>query len=169
MHRRAFLAALAALPPALLSGCATGPRRLALAPNSVLVVTRHGDRYGGEDYLSETGKARARALVPATRNLGLTQVFSPGIQRNLDTAMPLAKALNLPIQRIPQEAPTAALVQQAAAGPVIWIGNKGNIQTIWRDLGLPDDSGPLGYGQLHILRADAAGKVTVERRTYGPA
>ncbi|MBP0483987.1 histidine phosphatase family protein [Sagittula salina] len=169
MRRRSLLLGLGVLPAVLTASCATGPGGLVLAPDSTLAVTRHGDREGGEDYLSTGGKARAVALVAATNDLGLTRICSPGIARNLATAAPLAKALNLPIQRIPQEAPTAALVQQAATGPVIWIGNKGNIRKIWSDLGLQVEGGPLGYGQLHILRADAAGKVTVERRTYGPA
>lgn len=167
MQRRHLTLSL--LATAALGACAGGgPQGLALAPNSTLIVTRHGDRDGAEDVLNKTGQARARALVTATRDLGLAHVTSPGINRNIETATPLARALDLPITRIPQEAPTAELIRLAAIGPTIWVGNKGNIARIWRDLGLPEDSGPLDYGDLHILRSDATGKMTIARRRYRP-
>ena len=162
MHRRTFLIAATAL----LGACTAERGPMTLAPNATLIVTRHGDRTG-ED-LSKRGRARARALVNALDGMELTAIFSPGIQRNLDTAAPLAQARNLPVHRLSQEAPTAALARAAAAGPVIWIGNKGNIVTIWEDLALPPPP-PLDYGDLHIIRSDSAGRITIERRVYGPA
>jgi hypothetical protein len=161
MFRRLFLiAALGAL-----SACAVMPTEMALAPNSTLIVTRHGDRDG--DLLSDKGRARAAALVAAVAEFDVQHIYSPGIERNLDTAQPLSEALKLPIKRIPQEQPTPALVERGAGTTVIWIGNKGNIATIWETLNLSDPK-PIEYGDLHIIRSDANGAVTIERRTYGP-
>ncbi|KUF12208.1 histidine phosphatase family protein [Pseudoponticoccus marisrubri] len=161
MHRRALL--LSTL--ALISACATVPGEQALAPNSTLIVTRHGDR-DGED-LSRTGRARAEALVAALDGMALDGIFSPGIARNLDTAAPLSRARDLPVQRLAQEDPVPELVTQGAGKTVLWVGNKGNIARIWTQLRLGGEM-PLTYGDLHIIRADGMGRVTIERRRYGP-
>ena len=152
---------------ALISACAIVPGENVLAPNSTLVVTRHADREGASPDLSETGRARARALVAAVEELGVKHIYSPGIQRNLETAAPLANALDLPVKRLPQENPVPGLTERSAGTVAIWIGNKGNIRTIWEGLRLSDPA-PLAYGDLHIIRSDEMGRVTVERRRYGP-
>lgn len=160
MLRRAFLmSCLAAV-----AACTSVPSELAMAPNSTLIVVRHGDR--DKENLSAQGKARAVALVEAVKGFDLAAIYAPGIQRNLDTAAPLSRARGLPVQRIPQEAPAARLVTEDAGETVIWIGNKGNIRRIWEDLGLSDPA-PLEYGDLFIVRSDSAGVVTVEQRFFG--
>ncbi|WP_236016525.1 histidine phosphatase family protein [Salipiger abyssi] len=149
---------------ALLAGCAGGgPVRL--AADTTLYITRHGDRSGSDELLNEQGQARARALVAALEGEPLDAIYSPGIQRNLDTAAPLAEARGLTIERRPQEAPTARLASEAAGRAAIWIGNKGNIAEIWEVLGLPEPVG-LEYGDLTVLRTDDAGRMSVERRRY---
>ncbi|MCR8550380.1 histidine phosphatase family protein [Salipiger sp. P9] len=163
MNRRFLLLGSAAL---LASCTASGPVRL--APGSTLILTRHGDRSGSDEMLNATGRTRARALVRALEGQPLDAIYSPGIQRNLDTAAPLAGARGLTVTRIPQETPTAALAAAAAGGPVLWVGNKGNLAEIWETLALPGEV-PLNYGDLTFIRSDAEGRVTVERRHYGPA
>ena len=160
MHRRAVLIGIAT---ALVASCTALPPG-AMAPNSVLIVTRHGDRDG--DDLSQAGRDRALALVVALEGMPVDGIYSPGIQRNLDTAAPLAQARGLPVQRRPQERPLEALVPEGAGRTLVWIGNKGNIAEIWEGLNLPEPA-PLDYGDLHIIRSDAKGSVTVERRRYG--
>ena len=150
---------------AVLAACAgSGP--VALAPESTLIIVRHGDRDG--ENLNAKGIARAEALVGAVAEFDLAGLYSPGIQRNLDTAAPLAKARNLPVTRVPQENPTGPLTHRGAGRTVIWIGNKGNINTIWEDLSLTAPA-PLAYGDLAIIRSDAQGRVSVESRRFGPA
>lgn len=161
MKRRAMLGLSAA---ALLAGCAGGGP-VALAPETTLYITRHGDRSGSDEMLNEAGRARARALVAALEGEPLDAIYSPGIQRNLDTAAPLAEARGLTVERRPQEAPTARLARDAAGRAAIWIGNKGNIAGIWEALGLPEPVG-LDYGDLTVLRTDAQGRPSVERRRY---
>ncbi|WP_233140005.1 histidine phosphatase family protein [Marivita geojedonensis] len=136
-----------------------------MARNTTLIVTRHGDRDG--EVLSLKGQQRALALVSALQGMALDAIYSPGIKRNLDTAAPLSNARGLPIERRTQENPAPRLAQEAAGRSVIWIGNKGNIQNIWDSFALLEPA-PLEYGDLHIVRVDANGRVTVERRRFGP-
>ncbi|MDJ0823838.1 MAG: histidine phosphatase family protein [Paracoccaceae bacterium] len=162
MNRRFFLISAAALP---LAACATAPattsRPLALAPNSTLIVVRHADRTG-ED-LSALGRRRAQALVQALEGMPLDAIYSPTIQRNVDTAAPLSQARGLPIERQIQENPVPGLVRDGAGRTVIWVGNKGNIATIWEKLALTGPA-PLEYGDLFIVQSDASGAVTIDRR-----
>ena len=82
-------------------------------------------------------------------------------------AAPLARARGMRV-RTPLSANLSRhLVQKSAGKTVIWIGNKGNIRTIWDDLALPEPA-PLTYGDLAIIRADADGAVSVEMRFFGP-
>lgn len=160
MFRRHFLVSSIAA----IAACSGPQGAVSLAPNSTLIVVRHADR-DGED-LSAKGKARAQDLVKALNGMPLDAIFSPGIKRNVDTAAPLAAARNLPNQHLPSEAPTRGLVAASAGNTVIWIGNKGNIKSIWEDLRLSDPA-PLEYGDLHIIRSDAGGAVRIERRRFG--
>ncbi|MFW2543851.1 histidine phosphatase family protein [Primorskyibacter sp. 2E107] len=159
MRRRHFLTLATA---SLLAGCATGGIR-ALAPNSTIIVTRHAERTGAD--LNDAGRARARKLVNVLDGIEIDAIHSPGIQRNMDTAAPLLAARGLPLERIAQEDPTPRLIRSAAGRTVVWVGNKGNIQTIWDDLALPAPA-PLDYGDMFIIRSDAMGRVSVERRLY---
>ncbi|MBV2358521.1 histidine phosphatase family protein [Thalassococcus sp. CAU 1522] len=159
MDRRLFLLGALAL-----AGCASsGPATL--RPNTTLYILRHGDRDG--ENLSDRGRARARALVGALADDPVDAIHSPGIQRNLDTAAPLAAARGLTVQRRPQENPGTRLAAEAAGRSVVWVGNKGNLQAIWDTLSLPGDP-PLDYGQLFVVRSGSDGAVTVERRFFGP-
>lgn len=148
-----------------LAACTMSPRDLALAPDSTLIIVRHADREN--ENLSPKGRERAAALVPAMAEFDLAAIHAPGIQRNLDTAAPLAEAGGLRVKRLPQENPTPRLIASADGRAVIWIGNTGNIRKIWSDLRL-EEPAPLNYGDLFILRTDGAGMIAVERRFFGP-
>jgi len=128
---------------------------------TTLIILRHADR-SGED-LNERGIARAKALVRALDGIKIDHLFSPSIQRNLDTAQPLADARGLPIERIAAVRPAPALMQQGAGKTIVWVGNKGNLKSIWKDLAAPGDA-PLEYGDLFIVTDG----LKVERRKFGP-
>ncbi len=140
------------------------PRQIRLAPGTTLIMVRHVDRK--DENLSAKGLARAKALPAALDGIPLDVIYSPGIQRNLDTAKPLAAARDMAITRIPQERPAPIIAARSPGQSVIWIGNKGNLKSIWADLRLPDEP-PLEYGDLFIIRADANGQLSVERRRWG--
>ncbi|MCJ7873073.1 histidine phosphatase family protein [Phaeobacter sp. J2-8] len=163
--RRLFLFAPLAIGGLAVSACAVGPLApLRLAPGSTLILVRHADRT--DENLNAAGRARAAALPAALDGLALDLILSPGIQRNLDTAKPLAEARGLVITRLPQERPAARIVALGAGKSAIWIGNKGNLQSIWDDLA-PGGEPPLEYGDLFILTADAEGRLLVDRRHWG--
>jgi hypothetical protein len=161
LHRRHFLILSTAM---LLSACGP-PAKVKMPRGTTLILTRHADR--SYDVLNETGKARAKALVTALEGIPIDAIYSPGIQRNLDTAAPLAKARGLPVQRIPAENPAARLMQAGKGKTIVWIGNKGNLQSIWEALNAPEPP-PLEYGDLYIVKPARLGRPVVERRHYGP-
>lgn len=169
--RRSFLAITLLGSSAVLAGCSglptAGPAAsggvVRLAPDTRLILVRHADR-AGED-LTEAGIARAAALPATLAGIPLDAILSPGIKRNLDTAAPLVAARDLPVTRLAQERPAPLIASRFGAQSVIWIGNKGNLQSIWDDLGL-DGAPPLDYGDLFIVTADSAGVLSVDRRRW---
>ncbi|WP_172298395.1 histidine phosphatase family protein [Pseudoruegeria sp. HB172150] len=161
IDRRRFLtlcAAFAALPVR-----ADAP--VAMPPGTTLIILRHADRTG--DHLNARGQARAEALVAALDAIPIDAIYAPGIRRNLDTAAPLAAARNLTVQRIPGERPAPVLMSAGAGRAIVWVGNKGNLASIWQDLGAPDPA-PLDYGDLFIVTRAPDGTPVVARHHFGP-
>lgn len=149
---------------AALVSCAS-PDRVAIPDRTTLIILRHGDRDTEE--LNEKGRARAAALVPALAGVPVDAIYSPGIKRNLDTAGPLAKDRGLTVQRIPAENPAARLMAEGAGKTIVWVGNKGNIASIWQALGAPEPA-PLNYGDLFFVTPAKFGSPRVTRTYFGP-
>lgn len=159
LNRRGFLV----LGTSSLVACApitriTGQR---LAPNSRLIVYRHGDR-AGED-LNDRGIARAAAFVEALDGVPVDAIYSPGIQRNLDTAAPLARARGVEITRVAVSHVARRIARLSAGRSVVWVGNQGNLREIWEELELQGPP-PLEYGDLFIVETDASGTARIDRR-----
>ncbi len=148
-----------------LAACAPTGTHVAMPKGTRLIVLRHADRQG--DQLSEQGRVRAEALVVALAGEPIDAIYSPGIQRNLNSAAPLAKARGLEIQRIPAENPAAKLMAAGAGKTIVWVGNKGNLQSIWDALAAPEPP-PLEYGDLFIVKPARIGSPIVARRRFGP-
>ena len=130
-----------------------------------LIVLRHADRDGEE--LNKIGRARAMALVPALENIEIDAIYSPGFQRNLDTAAPLSAARGLPIQRLPAANPATRLMAEGRGRTIVWVGNKNNLAAIWEALGAPEPP-PLNYGDLYIVEPSRFGNPHVIRGHFGP-
>ena len=161
LHRRHFLSLTAATA---LAGCAP-PGHVAFPPDTKLIILRHGDR--DNENLSDKGRARAQALVSALDGIPIDAIYSPGIKRNLDTAAPLAKARRLEVQRIPTENPAARLLSESAGKTVVWVGNKGNLKSIWDAISAPEPP-PLEYGDLYFVERARVGSPLVTRTRFGP-
>lgn len=161
MKRRIFLALTGA---GILTACAR-PGVAKLAPGTTLIILRHGDRSGPD--LNATGRARADALVGAMDGIEIDAIYAPSVQRNLDTAQPLATNRNLPIDRLPANGMATQLITRSAGKTVVWVGNKGNLREIWEALGAGGEP-PLNYGDLHIVTTDKLGGLHIDRRHHGP-
>lgn len=162
MKRRVFLALTSA---GLVTACAR-PGHHRLAPGTTLILVRHGDRTGPD--LNATGHARAKALIGALEGVRVDAIYAPSVQRNLDTAQPLATNRDLPINRLPTDGMAARLIAASAGKTVVWVGNKGNLREIWEALRAGGEP-PLNYGDLFVVTTDKLGGLHVDRRHHGPA
>lgn len=155
-----------------LTGCAA--QRSRPGTTTTVILTRHADRTDESDELNDTGIERSHALVEAVRGMGVTAIYSPNSGRNIATVEPLSAALDIPITRTPQVTLFVArsiareMLDKHAGGVVVFVGNvSGNLQAMNQLLGATG-SGPVEYGDLHILTVPDEGPVTVDKRRYGP-
>lgn len=155
-----------------LAGC-IGPRVHSKPGTSTTVILiRHADR--DENYhLTDKGRARAQALVDAVGHMAVTAIYSPDLERNIDTVRPLADHLGIEITLKPKTSmPKAAeiareMVTDHAGSTVLWVGNvSGNLQAIYYKLG-GSGRGPLEYGDLYILTVADKGPAQVVKSRFG--
>jgi hypothetical protein len=66
---------------------------------TTVVLTRHADTDPGVGQLNATGRERARALADTVGDMRITAIYSPDLERNLDTVRPLASRLGIEITR----------------------------------------------------------------------
>lgn len=93
--------------------------------------------------------------------------YHPGWLRNLNTTAPLAQARGRAVQRISLENPVTQLMSEGAGKTIVWIGNKGNLHSIWGALAAPEPP-PLNYGDLYIVERGKSGSPEVTRQHFGP-
>ena len=165
------LAITAVIAGAMLVGCGTVLYSKPGTTTTVILI-RHAER---DDLgrLTDEGHARAQALVDAVGKMGVQEIYSPNLERNLDTVRPLAKQLDIEITLTPKiSAPMVGKICKEiltvhAGKVVLWVGNvSGNLQAIYHRLG-GEGSGPLKYGQLFILTVADKGPPRVEKLTFG--
>lgn len=154
-------------PVSLLGACGgIGARSTAgLAPDSQLIVYRHADRSG--ELLSGQGHRRAAAFATALDGVPVDAIHALKLERNLQTAAPLAAARGLRVQTLTPVRLAEKLARSARGRSVVWIGNMNNLRAIWAGLALPD-APPLDYGALVILSTDAAGELHSTRHMVAP-
>lgn len=159
---------------AALAGCGADRVQSRAGTTTTVILTRHADTDPGFGQLNGTGRERAKALVDAVGAMRITAIYSPNLERNLDTVRPLASHLGIEITRTAGVSVFAAdsiareILDKHAGGVVLWVGNvSGNLQMIYRRLG-GTGMGPVEYGDLHILTIPDNGPVGVVKRRYGP-
>lgn len=156
----------------VVTGCAGVDVRSKPGTTTTIVMLRHADR--DTQQLNEIGRARARMLVDAVGHMGVTAIYSPDIDRNLDTVRPLAEHLGIAITITPRfsafevDRIASDILERHAGGVVVWVGNvTGNLQAMYRRFG-GRGRGPLEYGDLFILTIPDSGAVTVVKTRFGP-
>jgi len=173
MFQPLTLCVVVSLSGALL-GCAAVEVHSKPGTTTTVILTRHADRDQGAEELNAKGRERAKALVEAVSEMGVTAIYSPDVKRNLDTVRPLASRLGIEITRTPKVSFFAArsiveeILDKHGGGVVVWVGNiSGNLQEMYRLLG-GTGHGPVEYGDLHILTIPDQGPVKVVKKRYGP-
>jgi hypothetical protein len=139
---------------------------------TTVILIRHADR-DEEYHLTDKGRARAEALVDAVGDMGITAIYSPDLERNIDTVKPLANHLGIEITLKPKtsmpkaHAIASEMVTKHAGSTVLWVGNvSGNLQAIYYRLG-GKGRGPLEYGDLYILTVADEGPTQVVKLRFG--
>jgi hypothetical protein len=124
------------------AGCTADRVQSRPGTTTTVILTRHADTDPGFGQLNATGRARAQALVDAVGDMRITAIYSPDLERNLDTVRPLASRLGIEITRTAGVSVFAAdsiareILDRHAGGVVRWVGNaSGNLQVIYRRLG----------------------------------
>jgi hypothetical protein len=137
-----------------------------------IILTRHAERTEVTKVLTEKGHQRARDLVGAVAGLEVAAIYSPDLERNLDTVRPLAKYLGIEISVQPANSTplvndiVADMLQRHAGKTVLWVGNVSNLRAMYWRLG-GDGEGPIGYGDLFIVTVPDSGPTSIEKRHYG--
>ncbi len=159
---------------ASLVACAIIDSKVHSSPGTTtkIILTRHAERTQVTKVLTAKGQQRARDLVSAVEGLDVAAIYSPDLERNLDTARPLAKHLGIEITV--QPAKSTPLVNQIvddmlkrhAGKTVLWVGNVANLNEMYWRLG-GDGDGPIVYGDLFIVTVPDRGPVTIEKRRFG--
>jgi len=139
----------------------TNAETVKIPEGTTLIVLRHADRF--EDNLNKRGIARAAALVPALEGIAIDRIYSPGLQRNLDTVAPLAKQRDITVIRHPTSGVAKGVVAANPGRTILWVGNKTNLRNLWKDIAAQDPP-PLEYGDLFIVTRGAQGQPVIDRR-----
>jgi len=138
---------------------------------TTVILIRHAERDNFFN-LTDLGRKHASALVDAVGNMGIAAIYSPNLERCLDTVKPLAKHLGITITmtpRISKETADATIreVLGGHAGETVLLvaHGSGNLSALHQRLGGTGD-GPYRYGDLYLYFIPAHGPVTVVKRRY---
>ena len=108
---------------------------------TTVILIRHANR-DEVGHLTSRGRERARSLVAAVGNMGISAIYSPNLERNIDTVKPLADHLGIDITLTPKISLfqvgeiSKEILTQHAGEVVLWVGNvSGNLQAIYHRLG----------------------------------
>jgi len=156
-----------------------------------IIMVRHAERTALTKVLTEKGRKRAQDLVKAAADLNITAIYSPDLERNLDTAKPLAQAiyspdlernldtakplaqyLGLEITITPEKSTPLVdqivdeMLDKHSGETILWVGNVSNLRKMYWRLG-GDGEGPIEYGDLFIMKIPAKGPVKIEKTRFG--
>ena len=160
----------------LLSGwvvaCAGGAPQAVTGAETSIIMVRHAERTEITKVLTAKGHARAQDLVKAVADMNISAIYSPDLERNLDTVKPLAQHLGIDITVTP--AKSTPLVNQIvdemldkhAGKTILWVGNVDNLRKMYWRLG-GNGEGPIEYGDLFIMKITANAPVSIVKTHFG--
>ena len=139
---------------------------------TTVILIRHAER-DNFFILTAQGHKRAQALVKAVGDMGITAIYSPNLERNLDTVAPLARHLAIDITITPRirkpmvDKIVSEILAKHTGEVVLLVGNgSGNLRSLHHRLGGTGE-GPYQYGEMYIYTIPAQGPVKVIRSRYG--
>ena len=153
-------------------GCSGTEERSKSATTTTVVLIRHAER---DNFFTITaaGRERAKALINAVHDIDITAIYSPDLDRNLDTVKPLADHLKIDITLTPRINETTIdkivsdILTKHQGEVVLLVGNgSGNLRTLHQRLGGTGD-GPYQYGDMFIYTIPDHGPMTVTKSRYG--
>jgi len=139
---------------------------------TTVILIRHVER-DNFFILTDAGHERAKALVKAVADMEIAAIYSPDLQRNLDTVGPLSKHLGLEVTLIPRISKNTVnrivsdILAKHAGKVILLVGNgSGNLRLLHHRLGGTGE-GPYTYGDLFIYSIPDQGPVKVIESRYG--
>ena len=155
-----------------LGACSGGPVRTDATIETRIIMVRHAERTTITKVLTEKGRARARDLVQAVADMNITAIYSPDLERNLDTVKPLAQHLGIEITVTPEQSFPVVdqivddMLVKHSGETILWVGNVDNLRKMyWRLDG--DGEGPIEYGDLFIMTIPVKGPVNIVKTHFG--
>lgn len=169
---RKFILVIVILLIGCWAGC-TGPKEETQPDTTTTVILiRHAER-DNFFVITPQGRQRAQALVDAVLDMGITAIYSPDLQRNLDTVTPLANHLGIDITLTPRISQSTVhkmvseILTRHRGEVVLLVGNgSGNLRLLHQRLGGTGE-GPYQYGDLFIYTIPNQGSVNVKKSRYG--
>jgi hypothetical protein len=137
-----------------------------------VILIRHAERDNFFEITAQ-GRKRAKALIDTVGDMGITAIYSPDLERNLDTVRPLARHLGIDITLTPRiTKPTIDKIvrdifTKHVGEVVLLVSNEsGNLRALHYQLGGTGE-GPYQYGDLYIYTIPDQGPVIVVKSRYG--
>jgi len=138
---------------------------------TTVIITRHGDRDSGSNYLSDKGRARAQVLVGEIGDMNITAIYCPDLVRNIDTARPLANHLGVKIETVDDMTKVheviTSILDQHPGETILWVGNTSNLPQFYSRLG-GEGEPPTRYGDLFIIKIKGGDSPEIIKKRYGP-
>ena len=157
--------------------CAAGNVKSAPGTTTTIILIRHAEKRqamaSDGSYLLPEGQARARALVDAVADMGVTAIYSPKLGRNLQTVEPLADKLGIEINvkkdlnMFGVDELADEILSEHPGGVVLFVGNvSGNLMAMHAYLG-GEGKGPVNYGDMAIFKISDQGTESVTSSRFG--
>jgi Histidine phosphatase superfamily (branch 1) len=155
-----------------LSGCTGAEKDSNPQKATTVILIRHAER-DNLFVITAEGRERAKALVDAVGDMEIAAIYSPDLERNLDTVKPLADHLRIDITLAPRfsestiEKIVTAILTRHRGEVVLLVGNgSGNLRALHQRLGGTGD-GPYQYGDMFLYTIPNHSPVEVKKSNYG--
>jgi broad specificity phosphatase PhoE len=145
--------------------------------STTVIVVRHAEKAAmpaDDPPLTFEGQARARDLVDALRNAGVTAVITTQFLRTRDTGQPTASALGMAAEVVPTSSAThvqdvVSAIRRHAGQTVLVVGHSNTVPAIVEALGAakPASICDAEYDNMYVVTIPPTGKPGVIHSRFG--